>query len=606
MLDQLISRIVRQRRSIARIGRRTVRPGRTAGSCTVVVTVSLILAMGLASLRATSAGAQSPSPGAMPEKLESIEIRLDNPSPDEALNRRIVDQIRVALSVFPGETFDRTQAEFQLARVRRSAMVASTSVEVEPGRTGGVAVVVRATLESAAAVAPGRGALISGRASDLPVLYDRDGTYLRMRLEGIGMYYGNNNAWYGQPDRLLAGNPLVRGRPAGRGYGGWAEGFVHAGLYGITPLGENLSAYGGISGIYSASSGRELFTDRTRGFFGIEDAFVGLVGGTTLPAGDRLVFNASYGRQRFGIGDGFLIANTASNGGGRGALQSNPRWAADRLALLQARWNNLKVEIFRLDPDELREVDSKTKIVGLNVEARLSGSLTVGGTALYVPSSNFSYYTTTEVLSREGLQVYDARLRWQPNPAGSGLFLAAEAALQRHSRFDMRAFGWTAELGYSFGDALPWSPTISYRYASFSGDNPATRRFERWDPLLSGENGERWVQGINHFKVFQNSNIATHRLQMRLRPMPTIELVPQVWIFTSDKTTNLGGNPALSVIQGRYLGAEANVTAKWFVSPRLMLQGHVAATFPSAAVRRTIGGPTDPWVSSMLFIRAGL
>ncbi len=452
-----------------RLGRQQGWIGQRFASPESLVTLWMTL---IASLGAPSAVAQSPSPGAAQERLESIEVTLDNPSPDAALNRRIIDQIRSGLSLFPGETFDRTQAEVQLARVRRTTMVSGTRIEVEPGRTGGVAVLIRATLASSAAAAEGRGALISGRASDLPVLYDKNGTYLRMRLEGIGMYYGNHNAWYGQPGRLLAGNPLVSGRPAGRGYGGWMEGFVHAGLYGITPLGESLSVYGGVSGIYSASAGRELFTDRTRGFLGIEDAFIGLVGGATLPSGDRLVVNASFGRQRFGIGDGFLIANTASNGGERAALQSNPRWAADRLALLQARWNNLKIEAFHLDPDELREVDSKTKIVGLNVEARLAGSLTMGATALYVPSSNYKYYTATEVLSREGLQVFDARLRWQPNPAGAGLFLAAEAALQRNNRIDMRAFGWTAELGYSFGDALPWSPTVSYRYASFTGTIP--------------------------------------------------------------------------------------------------------------------------------------
>ena len=587
----------------AHLGRQKARIWRGSVSSASIITLVLML---LTSLGSPPAAAQSPSPGVPQERLESLEVKLDNPSPDEALDRRIIDQIRSGLSVFPGEAFDRTQAEVQLARVRRLTMVSGARIEVEPGRTGGVAVLIRATLAPSAAAAEGRGALISGRAADLPVLYDRDGTYLRMRLEGIGMHYGNHNAWYGQPGLLLAGNPLVSGRPAGRGYGGWAEGFVHAGLYGITPLGESRSAYGGVSGIHSASAGRELFTDRTRGFLGVEDAFVGLVGGATLPSGDRLVLNASFGRQRFGIGDGFLIANTASNGGERAALQSNPRWAADRLALVQARWNNLKIEAFHLDPDELPEVDSKTKIVGLNVEARLAGSLTVGATALYAPSSSYKYYTATEVLSREGLQVFDARLRWQPNPAGAGPFLAAEAALQRNSRIDMRAFGWTAELGYSFGDALPWSPTVSYRHASFTGDDPATRRFERWDPLLSGDNGERWVQGVNHFKIFQNSNLATHRFQARLRPLPTIELVPQFWLFTADRTTNLGGNPAFSIIQGRYLGAEANLTAKWFPSPRLMVQGHVAATFPSATVKRTIAGPADPWISTMLFARVGL
>ncbi|MGL4973737.1 MAG: alginate export family protein [Bosea sp. (in: a-proteobacteria)] len=507
--------------------------------------------------------------------------------------------------MFPGELFSHSNAEFNLARARRGAPIAKTSLEVSPGPTGGVAVTVVVTLGDKVAGEQARGALVTGKVDDLPVLYDRDGTYIRMRLEGIGMYYGNQNAWYGNPGALLNGNPLVRGKTAGRGYSQWAEGFGHAGLYGITPITPNISLYGGISGIYSGSAGQELFTNQKRGHFGIEDAFVGIVGGTTSEQGDRLVLNASYGRQRFGVSDGFLIANTAANGGSRGALQSNPRWAADRLALFQIRYNNTKLEAFYLDPDELPILDSRTRIAGINLETKLPGGFDVGAMYLSVPRSNFNYFTPTGSFSREGLQVYNARMRWQPNPAGAGAFVAAEAALQRHEHIDMRALGWTTELGYSFADTLPWSPTLSYRYASFSGDKLSTKRFERWDPLLSGENGERWVQGINHFKMFQDSNLSTHRVQLRLRPHAKVELVPQFWLFTADQTNNIGGNPAFSALKGRYLGSEANLTFKWFISPRLLLQGHVAATFPSMAVRKTAGVSSDPWISTMMFLRAG-
>ncbi|MBX9775539.1 MAG: alginate export family protein [Xanthobacteraceae bacterium] len=307
------------------------------------------------------------------------------------------------------------------------------------------------------------------------------------------------------------------------------------------------------------------------------------------------------------MSDGFLIANTASNGANRAALQSNPRWAADTLVLAQVRYNSIKFEAFYLDPDELPVVDSKTVIAGVNVETRLPNGIDLGAMYLHVPRSKFNYFTTTDTFSREGLRVYNVRARWQPNSASAaGPFLAAEAAVQRHADIDMRAFGWTVEAGYAFANTLPWSPTVSYRYAHFSGDNPATKRFERWDPLLSGDNGERWVQGINHFKIFQDSNLVTHRFQMRLRPDPKVELVPQVWLFSADQTTNIGGNPAFSLLNGLYLGSEANVTAKWFISPNLMLQGHVAATFPSSAAKRTVGSDLDPWVSTMVFLRAGL
>lgn len=231
------------------------------------------------------------------------------------------------------------------------------------------------------------------------------------------------------------------------------------------------------------------------------------------------------------------------------------------------------------------------------------GTSSIWATFLYVPESTFTYFTTTGSFARKGLEVYDARLRWQPNPAGvPGPFLAAEAGFQRNAYFDMAAYGFYGEAGWSFADAT-WSPTLSYRYAEFSGDDPATERFERWDPLLSGGNGEQWVEGINHFKVFQNSNLIAHRIQLRLRPTPKIELVPQIWLFRAPSTTNLGGNPALSFLGSKDLGFEVNVTAKYFMSPKAFLQAHVAATFPGKAVDLALAGDAAPWVSTMLFLR---
>jgi hypothetical protein len=205
-------------------------------------------------------------------------------------------------------------------------------------------------------------------------------------------------------------------------------------------------------------------------------------------------------------------------------------------------------------------------------------------------------------MGRDGLEVFDLRARWQPE--NSAVFVATEAALQRNDRFAMRATAVTAEVGYRFAEAL-WRPEVSYRIAKFSGDDAATARFERWDPLLSGGNGEQWVQGINHFKIFQNSNLIAHRVQFRLRPSARFELVPQLWVFRADSTTNLGGNPALSFLNGTRLAQEANITGKWFISRNVFVQGHLAATFPGSGVRNAPGVNVDldPWLSAMVFVR---
>jgi len=532
------------------------------------------------------------------ERIESVQIAIVNPSQDAALNSRVEDLVRRTLAAYPSSRFSEERLIAALARLSRSPEIRSTSHEVLNGATGGVVLRVAVTLTDGTASS-------DAPLTQFPTLYQSNGTLVRAKFETLAMYYGNNNAWYGREDLMLKGNPFAVGKSAGKGYSQWLEGFVQAGLYGIAPITNGLYAYAGASVIASGSVGQELFTDQTRSHVALEDAFVGLVGGSTSERGDRLVYAVSAGRQRFSVGEGMMLVNTAMNGLNRAALQSNPRWAGDQVLLARLAYNDWKLEAFHIDPDELPEVDSKTQVQGINVETTALSDFTLGLMALRVPKSQASYYTTSSQLPREGLRALDFRVRWQPaSSAGSGPFVAAEFARQTHSKFDMQALGYFAEFGYVFAKSA-WSPTLSYRYARFTGDKPGTERFERWDPLLSGGNGETWVQGINHFKIFQDSNLIAHRLQARLRPQQNIELVPQLWFFQADSLTNLGGNPALSILSSKQLGKELNLTAKYFYSRNLMFQGHVAATYAGKAVEQGLGSYSSPWISTMFFVRLG-
>ena len=552
---------------------------------------------------AAPAAAQSFSPSDVFAGLpiEQVVIVIANPSADTALNDRVSDTVRRRLALFPGSSYSADRTNFVLAQARRVPDVAKADYTIGFGERDGLVLTITVTLTDGATKGAARGVLADG--SGFPVLYDNNGTYLRARLEGMALYYANNNAWFGHPAEMLTGNPLVEGTPAGKGFNDWVETYVVAGLSGITPVTDKFYVYGAGSVMLTASAGQELFSDKSRSYFGVEDAYAGFIVGDTTASGNRYGLNVSGGRQRFTLANAFLIANTASNGQERAALQANARWAADMVGLAQLFWNGNKLEAFYVNPDELPILDTKTEIVGVNLELKPLAGLMVGGNWLTVPQSTFAYYGPTGLVgTREGLELWDIRFTWAAAPGTSGPFVGAEFAQQTNRNFAMRARAGYGEIGWSFPTAA-WSPTFSYRLGYFSGDDPATARYERWDPLLSGGNGEQWVQGANMFKVVQDSNSVAQRFQARLKPVKAVELVPQVWIFRADSLSNIGGNPALQQLSSKDYGAEVNMTVKWFVSRNIYVHGHIAYTMPGQAIRSALNYQADDWASAMAFIR---
>lgn len=538
-------------------------------------------------------------------EIGAVTVRIVNPSADAAINSRAEDAVRRALSLYPGARFSEQGMDFALGTARRAAGVANIDYDAAPGATGNVDLTINVTLADGARAAEGRGYALTGDSKDFPLIYDRNGTMLKFRLDALALYYANNNAWYGRPDLMLNGNPLVNGTPSGKGYDDWVEGYLHYGLYGITPIHSNLYLYGGVSAITAGSYGQELFTDKTRSHTFFEDAYVGIVGGNTDEKGNRLTYNLTAGRQRFTLANAFLIANTAANGEERAALQANARWSSDLLVLGQLSYNDTRFEAFYVDPDELPTLDTKTRIAGVNFETKPFDGFKFGASYLTVPQSRSNYFgpTGTIIGTRDGLELIDARFTYQPNPSNvAGPFFGGEIARQTNRNFDMDARAGWVELGYSLPQAK-WSPSVSYRISYFSGDDPTTSTYERWDPLLSGGNGEQWVQGANHFKVVQDSNVIAHRIQARLKVAPRVEIVPQLWAFKADQLNNIGGNPALSFLSDHDYGYEANVTVKWFKSKNTYVHGHIAYTVPGDAVKSALGGSAKDWLSAMVFVR---
>lgn len=188
--------------------------------------------------------------------VEAVTITIANPSGDTALDQRIEDAVRRSIALFPGSRFSTERADFAIAIARRNPDIADITYTLSPGVRVGVNVAVTITLADANNPRVGRGYFITRDPGDLPVLYDKNGTILLAKLDALALYYGNNNAWYGNPEPMLNGNPLVQGKPAGAGYTDWGEAYLHYGLYGMTPITQNMYVYGGLSSITSGSAGQ--------------------------------------------------------------------------------------------------------------------------------------------------------------------------------------------------------------------------------------------------------------------------------------------------------------------------------------------------------------
>ncbi|MBY0237278.1 MAG: hypothetical protein K2W93_20035, partial [Burkholderiaceae bacterium] len=187
------------------------------------------------------------------QRIESIQVLIKNPSADTAFNGRIEDLVRRTIAVFPSDVYSELRLLSSLARISLMPEVQQAKHEATPGATGGVLLTIEVTLAERGAA--GKETPAAQVLPAFPTLYESNGTVVRAKLETLAMYYGNNNAWFGRNDVMLNGNPFAVGQSAGKRYSDWLEGFVHLGLYGITPISPSIYTYGGISALASGSVG---------------------------------------------------------------------------------------------------------------------------------------------------------------------------------------------------------------------------------------------------------------------------------------------------------------------------------------------------------------
>lgn len=562
--------------------RRRAPPGR---SC-----LTMVLYSGLCfALCPHAALAQSPQGGGVPvltladgATIGQVRVTLADDGGNPARGRAAAARLGETLRDLEGRSFSRGLVERRLAAARARLGVGRIDYRLLPSpRPGEVALAVEIDLSTTTPARPQPLTLIQN-----------DRLYLTAILAGGFGVYSDPNVWFGRPDLLLNRNPLAGRRPGRAPV--WTEGFVEFGLAGAAQLGDSpFYLYGALTGLTSWSLGQDFFRADARSITGVEKAYGGLL--YVDPAtGNSL--NLSLGRQTVTLNDGFLIhfVRGAANAGVRGASYIGARTANDFSVVADGRMGPWSFKAFYIDPNELPLVDSRSTFAGLNLRYAITPTLSVDASYITVPRSTSTSATPDgRRLPREGLQTLAGGLRWNQAFGVEGMWLASEIAHQTHDRYAMSAWAGYGLIGYQ-AVHLPWSPSLSYRYAYASGDNPATRRYERFDSLLSTGLGN-WLQGVVYGKITSNANLAVHRLQFNLQPTPALNVTFDWHLLRAPERNNLGSNPAIAQLTSQDIGQEFSITGRWAMNRNLYLQTIASVGVPGKALRDA--GATKAWTT---------
>ncbi|HSL16626.1 MAG TPA: alginate export family protein [Methylomirabilota bacterium] len=530
------------------------------------------------------------------QAIELVWVHLLNPTTDAELNESLRRRVADAFAIRPGAAYNQFVSRAAVAAVRRLEFVQAVEerlYSVSGGRQIAVALLVTLHVPEEAPPPAATGAFATGELGDLPMLWQDDRSQLKVIFNPAVGAYADRDPWVGNPGAFV-------GQPDQSRTTGVVEAGVELGIGGITRVGDsNAYVYGAASYIGSTTLGRDIFNpDSTRVHGEVEDLYAGLL---VARKGAGRSFNLSVGRQKFSLNRNLMIGHVlgASNGGDRAASNLSPRNAYDMTVDARLQLGELTLQAWFADPNELPSSDSRSQFAGLNFRYNNNRNLDATLTLLDVPRSDARYpLPDGSFLHREGLRAVNPRIRWTSAFNVPGLWLEGEWAHQWHDDFDMSADAFGGWVGYTLVDAA-WRPGFLYRYAVFTGDDPGTDTYERFDSLTGGVQRD-WAQGMDMIKIVTNRNLRTHRFEVSVKPMSGLDLSVDYYYFTADTLNNLGGQRAVATYGDDYLGQEITPTLQWMVNRNLYVQSLVSIVIPGRGLKEVLPEPARTWKTFQL------
>lgn len=448
---------------------------------------------------------------------------------------------------------------------------------------------------------------IPTQAKDMsPLLFvDTDTITIQGRAEAMFGAISSSGSWF----NLLA-RPLPSYDPNRR----WAEGWFAPGVDITLYPSDRVEIYGGLSLGLSGTWGSDLYAQTNQGAVLFENAFFGVR--TSNPKTSWNI-DISTGQQKYTVGTGMLLSQGAGNGFERGANLMGPRTAWSNASIARFTYNGLKIEGFYLDPNEVKALDTNTKLAGGVIEYRWNDKSFVGLSYIRVLESTQAYPIGTFPFfilnGRDGLEALQGYAKIDGTPIGlPDAWLRGEFALERNSRIDMKAYAYYAEAGYRFA-TLRFLPTLSYSYATFSGDDPNTPQYERFDPLFYGFYGNdqnNWSFGLNSAYAFKNANVNFNRVTLQLTTSERDALTFQYIHTRANELAGLVLGPITQVpllaglnlsnirLADRHLADEIYGNWTHTFKPNVQATVWTSIAFPGAGLRSLPNAQTEPWINA--------
>ena len=409
-------------------------------------------------------------------------------------------------------------------------------------------------------------------------LYESGETKLNLTTTVLGAGFLQSDPWFGESESFL-----------GDDTDDWFEFGGEAGLDFTMPLGGG-TLFGAISGVYTNTSSDDAsgltIGESDTSDFTAEQGHIGFRFTEVFDGLEEDEISITGGSQDYSIGTGMLINDGAGDGGERGGWYLGMRKAFSDAVIARLKSKELLVEGFYVENDP-RRGGTDGEATGANVEYYFEEIVTVGVTYMVVEAN---------IPNLDELDVYDGRLEVK---ATERLSFAGEFAHEESDQIE--ADGWYAQATYELTDTA-WTPSLTYRYAHFDGDDPDTVEDERFREVAYGfTDYGYWFQGeIAGNYPLGNGNIESHMLRAKAQPQEGVTLNLFFYSFTLDHPAAL--DPA--VTDDDY-GNEVDFIVDWAVTEHASLTGVVGALFPGDAAEQWVGGDDD-WLYAMLLISYSL